>query len=291
MPTDAIMFNPRLTGQAKQLWAWLASMEYRRIDMSWTQCEYKLNCGPTARRRCLMQLRDEGFVSLSDDGTIVTMHDPVKVHENARRIALQEICKECQGFTQPIKIDTAVADEIKETPAIKKVDTSNDINEKQLIVEYWNKCKPDCFSKIRNASDKQTQAILKHIKNLGLTKKDIPEFICSVCNGLNLSNFWLKKVNPQTKNFNAVFGYGSPTDTKMKNVEQLYTDGDSQHDINTSPVRIYTPEQQELLDEIEVHDYEIDTSFNDEERRQRSMRGKEKAIEKLKALGISLEQN
>lgn len=288
MPIDAIMFNPRLTGQARQLWTWLASLQYRRIDMSWNQCEYKMNCGTTARRRSLMLLKEEGFISISDDGRVVTMHDPAEVYTESRRLALEQICKECSEVNNQPQTQQEIPRSVIKPKSVKKPPQ----DEKKDILNAWNTCKPDSFAKIRSVSDKQKQAVLKHVKNLGLDKKDISEFICSVCRGLNCSEFWLTKVKAQTKNFNAVFGYGMPNDTKMRNIEQLYTDGDplATH-TQQEPVVVYTPEQQALIEEIEVHDYEIDTSFNDVERRERSIRFKKQAIEKLKALGVDLEQN
>ena len=290
MPIDAIMFNSRLTGQAKKLWTWLASLEYRSYDMSWHQCEFKLNCGTTARRRCLLQLREEGFISVSEDGTVITMHDPVVVYENTRRLQVEHICKECADLTGeqiPLKI---VTETIVEKPADATKNTANPLIEKRIIADAWNAHKPDSYSKIRAVSGKQKQAVEKHLKNLGLAKDDMNEFISLVCRGLSQSNFWMNTVNSKVKNFNAVFGYGSPTDTKMRSVEQLYNDGQNCEDIKTT-VKSYTPEQQELIDEIQVHDYEIDMSFNDQERRERSMKARERAIKKLKTLGIDLEVN
>ena len=51
----------------------------------------------------------------------------------------------------------------------------------------------------------------------------------------------------------------------------------------------YTPEQKALLEEIEVHNYEIDKNYNREEQRQRSIKYRAEAIAKLKAMGINVE--
>ena len=289
MPIEAIMFNPRLTGQARQLWTWLASMQFRKSDMSWTTCEYRMKCGTTSRRRALAQLQDEGFISVSSDGKTVTMHDPNEVYLRQKRLEADEICKECAELIKEEVVVEPVNNIVKKKPT-KQTTKPSISDDKKAILEAWNSCKPDSFAKIRSVSDKQNQAVTKHLKNLGLDRKDIKEFICSVCRGLNLSDFWLTKVNSQTKNFNAVFGYGSPNDTKMKNIEQLYNDGDPSVVVeDTQKPVVYTEEQKDLIEEIEVHDYEIDMSFNDDERRQRSMKFRAQAVEKLKNLGIDLE--
>ena len=279
MPLDAVMFNERLTGQARQLWAWLASRDRNRSELSWSHAEFKLNCGSTARRRSLQVLVDEGLVSISKDGHVITLHDPnalIKPHREQQLNFLQNEYSKNQQKPEPVK---------KLGP---KPEPEFSLSEE--IIDAWNNCKPVSFAKIRTLSVKQKQSIQAHMKNLGLPRSEVDEFICSVCRGLQASEFWIKTVNTQTRTFKAVFGYGSPTDVKMKNVEDLYNDGDPSADPK-EPVekQEYTPEQKALLEEIEVHNYEIDKNYNREEQKQRSIKYRAEAIAKLKSMGINVE--
>lgn len=279
MPLDAVMYNERLTGQARQLWAWLVSKERNHGELSWSHAEFKLHCGPSARRRSLQVLVEEGFVSVSKDGRVITMHDPEKL--------LQKTKQEQMGFVARENDQAQITLELKQQPA-KPLEP--EFNFSEQIVDAWNECKPLSFAKIRSVSVKQKQCVESHLRNLGLQKKDVKQFICSVCRGLSASEFWVKTVNTQTRTFKAVFGYGSPTDVKMKNVEDLYNDGDpSAEPKEPLEKQEYTPEQKALLEEIEVHNYEIDKNYNREEQKQRSIRYRAEAIAKLKAMGINVE--
>ena len=279
MPLDAVMFNERLTGQSRQLWAWLASRERNHSELSWSHAEYKLGCGSTARRRSLQVLCDEGLISISKDGHVITMHDPNALIKPIREQQLNFLQREygqSQQKPEPVK-----------KPAPK---AEPELNLSEEIVDAWNNCKPASFAKIRSISAKQKQCVEAHLRNLGIPRADVDKLICSVCRGLASSEFWIKTVNTQTRTFKAVFGYGSPTDVKMKNVEELYNDGDpSGEPKEVLEKEEYTPEQKALLEEIEVHNYEIDKNYNREEQRQRSIKYRAEAIAKLKAMGINVE--
>ena len=280
MPLDAVMFNERLTGQARQLWAWLVSKNWDQGEMSWSHAEFKLHCGPSARRRSLQILVEEGFVSVSKDGRIITMHDPETL--------LQKTKKQHNDFARNEFFRSAGLQDPKKKAEPKQEPEECDWSYK--VIDAWNDCKPLSFAKMRVLSVKQKQAIEAHLKNLGLPKKEVRQFICSVCRGLSASEFWIKTVNTQTRTFKAVFGYGSPQDVKMKNVEDLYNDGDPYAEPK-EPLdqQEYTPEQKALLEEIEVHNYEIDKNYNREEQKQRSIKYRAEAIAKLKAMGINVE--
>lgn len=286
-PIDEILFNSRLSGQARLLWCWLASTERSFNQISWHSCELKMGCGTKNRRECLAQLEEEGFISISADGKTVTMHDPVNAYESSRRLVTDEICQECNKLRgEPIEKIEPVKTVAKNTT--KPKDT---VNEKTIIIEAWNACKPETFSKIRVLSNKQRECAIKHLKNLGLEKKELAEFICAVCRGLNASNFWIRTVDKTSKNFNAVFGYGSPNDTKMKNVENLYLDGESLDDkpIEQRPVA-YDERQQALIDSIKALDYQIKMNDPDDDCTQRFIRLKMEDIESLKEMGVEWEK-
>jgi hypothetical protein len=282
MPIDAILFNARLTRQAIQMWGWLASSESAAYNSayspSWQACEYKMNCGTKARRHCLSQLIEEGFISISADGKVVTMHDPVAVYEKTKQQTAKHLCEECKGNKKPAKIQLTEQPEIIETKPAKDVRAS--------IVESWNKCKPESFSKILRLSAKQNQSVTKHIKNLGLSKDDIESFICSVCRGLEKSEFWTKTVDKKSRNFNAVFGYGNPNDVKMKNIEGLFVAGEPDND---EPTEVYTDRQQELIDSIKANDYQIKMNDPDSDIVQICKRDRLEDIRELQELGINWE--
>ena len=280
MPLDAVMYNERLTGQARQLWAWLVSKKRYQDEKLWSHAEYKLNCGPSARRRSLLVLVEEGFVSISKDGRVITMHDPEALLQKTKKqhndFARNEFFRSA-GLPDPTK-----KSEPKHEP--------EDCDMSYKIIDAWNDCKPLSFAKMRVLSVKQKQSVEAHLRNLGLPKKEVTQFICSVCRGLAASEFWIKKVDTHSRTFKAVFGYGSPQDTKMKNVEDLYNDGDpSAEPKEPLEQQEYTPEQKALLEEIEVHNYEIDKNYNREEQKQRSIKYRAEAVAKLKVMGINVE--
>ena len=224
-------------------------------------------------------LCDEGLISISKDGHVITMHDPNALIKPIREQQLNFLQREygqSQQKPEPVK-----------KPAPK---AEPELNLSEEIVDAWNNCKPASFAKIRSISAKQKQCVEAHLRNLGIPRADVDKLICSVCRGLASSEFWIKTVNTQTRTFKAVFGYGSPTDVKMKNVEELYNDGDpSGEPKELLEKEEYTPEQKALLEEIEVHNYEIDKNYNREEQRQRSIKYRAEAIAKLKAMGINVE--
>ena len=281
MPLREIMFNPRLTGQARQIWSWLAALQYQRLEASWTQCEIALSIGATSRRRSLVLLAEEGFITISSGGGTVTMHDPCKVYEKQRQAMADELCRECselKGETKEIK------SEIVEEPKPKVANKT--IDEKQVIIDAWNSCKPDSYAKIRVLSVKQRECINKHLRNLGLTKDDINEFICSVCRGIERSDFWSKKVDVRTRNFNAVFGYGNPNDTKMKNIENLYLDGDPEQVPAEEKPPICESQHEESIRALQSLDYQIDMSNPNDDYVQHYYEQREIIRESLAKAGI-----
>lgn len=245
-----------------------------------------MGCGTKNRRECLAQLEEEGFISISADGKTVTMHDPVVAYETSRRFVTDEICQECNKLKgEPVEKIELVQTVVNNTT--KPKDTGN---EKTVIIEAWNACKPETFSKIRVLSNKQRECAIKHLKNLGLEKKELAEFICAVCRGLKASNFWTRTVGKPSRNFNAVFGYGSPNDTKMKNVENLYLDGESLEDkpIEERPVE-YDENQQVLIDSIKALDYQIRMNDPDDDCTKRLIKLKIEDIKSLEESGIKWE--
>lgn len=267
-PLREIAFNSRLSKQARLVWMWLASVPARPTKISWGECETMLDCGTKARRHCISQLVTEGYISVHDDGTVV-MNNPYQVYDAKRIEVLNEIRSEWIEGQEPSpeaiedvtvrekallekRIDESLKEfKLEPAPAEKqpKKSKSREPLFKTLIVESWNKCKPDSYSSIRTVSTKQQECIEKHLKNLGLDSSQVEEFICSVCDGLKKSQFWTQTVYKSGRNFNAVFGYGNPQDTKMKNIENLYSS--AQDDIEHIPELIETAfdsEQQELID-------------------------------------------
>ena len=287
MPMREILFNPRLTGQAKQVWGWLSAVSTDKSILipTWQALELKLNCGVKSRRNCLSQLVEEGFISISADGKVVTMYDPVEVYEKQRKTMADEICKECselRGETEKVQF------KVIETP--KKQENKNTVTDAEQIIEAWNSCKPESYSKIRVLSAKQKECIYKHLNNLGLEKSSIKQFICAVCKGLERSDFWINKVDSRTKNFSAVFGYGNPNDIKMKNIENLFLDGELEEAlISEDKPRHYTSAEQEQIDLLKALEYQIDMEDPTRTDMSRFYALRDEAREKLTALGINWE--
>lgn len=285
MPIEAILLNPRLTGQSRQLWGWLASLQvYRGSAISWVTCEHKMNCGTSARRKCLAVLVDEGFISVSRDGKVVTMHDPEKVYEKSRKRVVDYICDECDQLKFGKQKPTPKPVIQQEIP-VKKT-----FNITEEILEIWNTSKPETYSKIRAVSSKQREAVAKHLKNLGLQEVDVGDLITSVCRGLSKNNFWMTTINPSQRTFNAVFGYGSPNDKKMKNVEDLYLAGDSSTSEVPAEEKIeHSKEQKELLQQLQAIDYQLEMSDPSSSWYPGMQKKRELIAKELEAIGVKVE--
>lgn len=264
-PLREIVFNDRLTKQARLVWLWLASVLPGKTQVSWGECETMLRCGTKARRNCIAQLIEEGFISVSDNG-IVVMHDPYEVFNNKRKQLLQEIREEWQEdaifidqmydsrniksvLLSEKKIDQQIIEIKSEEKIPREPKQEKKTAKEDPILNSWNECKPESYSSMRTVSSKQKECVTRHMKNIGLAKDEVEDFICTVCDGLARSEFWTSTVDPSGRNFNAVFGYGIPQDTKMKNIENLYTAG-----LGDAPMlrpkieKKYTAEQQEVID-------------------------------------------
>lgn len=266
-PLREIAFNSRLTKQARLVWMWLASVPARPTRISWGECETMLGCGTKARRNCIAQLVTEGYISIDEEGHVV-MHDPYEVYDAKRIEVLDEIRSEwsdqyredredcVQSDHEKILLEKKIDDNLREfklePPIIQKPEVKpkkEKENKSDIIVNAWNKCKPETYSSIRVISAKQQESIAKHMKNLSIGQSNIEFFICSVCSGLKKSQFWSEQVYKSSRNFNSVFGYGNPQDTKMKNVENLYFAGqDDEPQENEPTQQKFNEEQQTLID-------------------------------------------
>jgi hypothetical protein len=266
-PLREIVFNDRLTKQARLVWLWLASVPTDTSHVSWGECETMLSCGTKARRSCIAQLIQEGFVTIHNNGR-VQMHDPYAVYQSKREEVLNEMRDEWKAQEPVLNVDTTIKQAYDITVIEKKIDKEinknktteppaedkpkpRPVNRDSLedIISAWNDCCPDSYSKIRILSTKQQECIAKHMKNLGLGKNDLRTFICSVCSGLAKSQFWSSQVAPHGRNFKAVFGYGSPNDIKMRNVEELYMAGQEIAPADESEqARKFTIEEQDFID-------------------------------------------
>lgn len=299
-PLNEIVFNHRLTQQARNLWLWLAAIHPNATGVSWADCEAAMGCCTTSRRNCLAQLIQEGFVSIDEKG-VVTMHDPYVAFQQVSEETIPAIkfefgydededqYREVEQF-DPRSITIESTAEEKPSPKLKdkpkKADMSPD------IIEAWNTCKPEGYSKMRTLSGKQLEAVAKHLKNLNHKSSEVREFICAVCAGLKKSDFWSKKVDQTGRNFSAVFGYGNPQDTKLKNVEILFASGQDDVIVQSQTTQL-TYEEKELM---KTYDY---ISLELQKARQRNNRDEiakwenhlEQVNQKLQQLNISLESN
>lgn len=309
-PLREIVFNDRLSKQARLVWLWLASVPTDTPHVSWGECETMLSCGTKARRSCIAQLIQEGFITVHNNGR-VEMHDPYLVYQAKRREVLDEMREEWK-IQEPItnqsasvkqaydialiekKIDKEADKTSTSTPPATKKPSTKQSNKdySQEIITAWNECCPETYSKMRIVSNKQQECISKHLKNLELTKDDTKMFICSVCTGLSKSNFWTSKIAPHGRNFKSVFGYGSPNDTKMKNVEELYAAGQETEEIIPETVNTITPEQQDFIDAYHYSklNYTQNKSRGDTTEAERWLNHMNVAKNELQKLGINAEE-
>lgn len=223
-------------------------------------------CGTKARRSCLSQLVEEGFLSIGENG-IVTIHDPYSVYQEQPEDSIPSVKfefdyigedfprTEC-GESKKIKASSdQIIKEKSDLPELHKLQM------KQEIITTWNEYKPASYSKIRTISDKQLQAVLKHLKNLGLKTSSIPEFIQAISKGIVNSDFWLNKVDQSGRNFSAIFGYGNAQDTKMRNVESLYALAEEATQTK-EPVGLYDASQNELIRTFKYVSFEYEKACN-----------------------------
>jgi hypothetical protein len=89
------------------------------------------------------------------------------------------------------------------------------------LIDAWNKHKPPAYASLSILNPKALEAYNYQIKNLNHDINDHDGFIKIVCAGLLNSDFWSDK----SLKFYSVFGYGPPTEKKIRNVESLYNDG------------------------------------------------------------------
>lgn len=250
MPRREIAFNNRLSYQARIVWLWLAWTASRLQSgqsISWSECESVMNIHTKARRSCLSQLMTEGYITIDNDNK-VTLHDPViaynkKIAEIRSEMSPEIFSFVCQSCPSAQLNQKAEVVNIVEKPTVQKPSSNSSV-----ILTTWNEHKPESYAGIRTVSKKQLQSINAHLKNLNLKSDQTKELIVNVCNGLSKSNFWMTKVQSHGRKFSAVFGYGTPSDTKMKGVETLFNEGQiTVQDLNPENSIVLTPEQEDII--------------------------------------------
>lgn len=271
-PFYEIMFNKRLTKQARLLWLWLSWVRPDSRNISWADCEETMCCGTKARRLCLSQLVQEGFVTVQEDGVVI-LHDPYEVYRKTHGEIIPEIRKEflteeecCKGYIEQkhvssIDIEATPVIEVakgKDKPASEKDKKTESV---AIIISTWNQNKPSSYSKMRTVSGKQLEAVGKHLRNLNLKSSELISLITSVCKGIERSDFWINKVDQSGRNFSAIFGYGNPHDTKLKNVENLYMLGQDDSE-PLQQIDELTDEQKELIKVYKYISFEYEKARN-----------------------------
>lgn len=262
------------------LWIWLSSITSYSRNISWADCEDAMGCCTKARRNCLIQLVEEGFVSVQEDGVVV-LHDPYEAFQNNSNEDIIPLVKKeyevlsdeaelelVDADTQDVENNTATLandNEEEKFPELNETKPEKQADKKTAfvvdIIQTWNKAKPDSYSKIRTLSGKQLEAVNKHLKNLNLKQSDIVEFLTSICKGIERSDFWSNKVDANGRNFSAVFGYGNPQDVKLKNVENLYILGSDE--VEAMPeAQILNDDQKELIKTYRYISFELDKAKN-----------------------------
>ena len=216
-PKAEIIFNDRLTLQARLLWLWLASVHPDNTNIHWSDCESSLSCGTKSRRYCLSQLVEEGFITINSGG-IVVMNDPYKAFNKLNKDTITRIDRHFDYSEEP-KI------EIQKTEAKAK---KEQVDYMEICKDAWNSYKPKSYQSVRKITKKQEEAVLAHLKNLSLSRKQLSDFIKGVCEGIHKDDFWLNKNSSKT--FSTIFGYGKTLDKKLRNVELLYFLGIDMHE-------------------------------------------------------------
>lgn len=244
-PKAEIIFNDRLTMQARLLWLWLASIHPEARNIHWSHCEEALSCGTKSRRNCLSQLVEEGFITVSKSGVVV-MHDPYKVFKKEKTESITRIERQFQ-FSDEEQI---VVEE--KLPAPKP--TVDKPNYMEICQNAWNEYKPKSYQSVRKITMRQEEAVMCHLKNLDLPKKSIGDFTKAVCKGIHKDDFWLNKNTSKT--FSTIFGYGKTLDKKLKNVELLYFLGIDQHEGADSSY--ISQENQELINTYKEYTFRLD---------------------------------
>ena len=174
------------------------------------------------------------------------MHDPYKVFRKVKTESIPRVERQFE-FADEEKIVVEVEPKKEETTKDKS--TFVDICQKE-----WNEHKPKSYSAVRKITLRQEEAVMCHLKNLGLQKNQIGEFTKAVCKGIHKDDFWLNKNTSKT--FPAIFGYGKTLDKKLKNVELLYFLGIDMHeDADSSYI---SQQNQELINTYKEYTFRLD---------------------------------
>lgn len=225
-PLQQIVCNNSLSKQTRLLWIWLASLKPGETSYKWSDCESALGCQTKARKNCLAQLVYHGFITIKPNG-IVVINDPYEVFENEKLSASSPVIVEnrleeqCDiELTSPIESPNCKEQSTQEPVKTEKKQAKS--RNVQLIIDAWNKYKPQSYQKLRTLSIKQLEAFDRQLKNLKKDPSETEDFIRIICTGISKSDFWIKTLPAKGRNFAAIFGYGNAGDTKLKNVETLY---------------------------------------------------------------------
>jgi hypothetical protein len=95
------------------------------------------------------------------------------------------------------------------------------VNGYSELIDAWNKYKPPAYASLSDLNPKALEAYNYQIKNSNHDINDHDGFVKIVCAGILNSDFWSNK----SLKFYSIFGYGPPTEKKIRNVESLYNDG------------------------------------------------------------------
>ena len=275
-PKAEIIFNSRLTMQARLLWLWLASIHPSNTNITWSQCEAALCCGTKSRRNCLSQLVEEEFITINSNGVVI-LHNPYEAYQKRKKETIPSIDLKFDYSEQPnIEI-------IKTEPKPKKTD----IDYMEICKNAWNENKPNNYASVRKITKKQEEAVLAHTKNLQLPKKELSDFIKTVCEGIRKDDFWLNKNSSKT--FSTIFGYGKTLDKKLKNVEFLYFLGVNDHEDSGTA---YIPQRnQELINSYKEYTFRLEKAMvgGNADEIEKWTNYLQKVDDELKLEGISVE--
>jgi len=203
-----------------------------------------LNIHRSTRTRCLVELRELGFIKGNDTQIVVCDPMPILLNLKKKRKWLESQIEEIAGTNEVVKQATLQAEE-KPKPR----------DYLQEATDAWNRYRPKDYRKIRRISSQLVKAIDLHMKDLSVKSHDYEEFFSVLKTGVERSDFWSK--TNSNKTLQSITGIGAPTDKKKANVYALFNDGieapsSSVEEDERSDTTVYPAAYRNIIDEYDA---------------------------------------
>jgi len=171
-----------------------------------------VNVHRTTRTRCLVELRELGFIKGNDQHIILC--DPIPILTKLKK---QKRSTE-QELDEIIDRSDDTGSQLKVVPVtVVQRDYMQDAS------DSWNRYRPKDYQKIRRISSQLVKSVDTHMRELGVQAHDYDQFFSILKAGVERSPFWSKANTNKT--LQSITGIGNPTDTKKGNVYALFNDG------------------------------------------------------------------